>query len=159
MITAQTSVYTESTPERVLEYIGDVHHFSDLFDHIQSAIAYGHETMRITLNTSPERLVSWYASLKKDRDGVSWESLEASFPAKGRIEVKPLRQGSLVNVEFHYAPPLGLIDGSFAKLLGGRGSVLNADLERLPMLLEAQPNSALESRSNLFSASALVRAV
>jgi uncharacterized membrane protein len=150
MITAQTSVYTESTPERVLEYIGDMRHFSDLFDHIQSADAYGHETMRVTLSTSSERRVSWDASFEFDRDGVRWQSLDPNFNANGRIEVKPLRQGSLVNVEFHYAPPLGLIDGAFAKLLGGRGSVLNADLERLSDLIEAQRSRGHENRSSSF---------
>jgi uncharacterized membrane protein len=160
VITAQTSVYTESSPERVLEYIGDMRHFAELFEHIGSVDAYGHGKLQVTLNTVSERRVSWYASFEKNIDGVRWQSLESSFPAHGRIEVKPFRQGSLVNVEFHYAPPLGLIDGAFAKLLGGRGSVLNADLERLPDLLETQLSlerrSLPRSRSSLFPISASV---
>jgi uncharacterized membrane protein len=142
MITAQTSVYTESTPERVLEYIADVRRFANLFDHIQNAETYGHDTVRVTLNSAPERRVSWYANFERTADGVQWQSLDANFPARGRIEVKPLRQGALVNVEFQYAPPLGLIDGEFARLLGGRGAVLNADLERLPTLIAAQSSLA-----------------
>jgi uncharacterized membrane protein len=165
MITAQTSVYTESTPERVLEFISDLNHFADLFEHIQSIDARGRGTSQVTLSTFPERHVAWYARFEKSSDGIRWESLEPSFPARGRIEVKPFRQGALVNVEFHYAPPLGLIDGAFAKLLGGRGSVLNADLERLPDLLEAQLLEAQlrgdrqqvpSQRSNLFPISAAV---
>jgi uncharacterized membrane protein len=96
----------------------------------------------------------WDAEITEERENelIAWHSLAgARIPNRGsvRFQSAPGGRGTEVHVTLAYAPPLGKLGATFAKLFGEEpGQQLSEDLRRLKWLMETGEIPTIEGQAS-----------
>jgi len=96
----------------------------------------------------------WDAEITEERKNelIAWHSLEGGhIPHRGSVRFQPAPdgRGTEVHVTLAYAPPLGKLGATFAKLFGEEpGQQLGEDLRRLKWLMETGEIPTIEGQAS-----------
>ncbi len=155
-IVVEKAVSIDKSPEELYRVW---HHFENLprfMAHLKSVENTGqrrsHWVARGPLGTTAE----WDAEITDDRPNelIAWRSVEGSaIPNHGRVRFQraPRGRGTEVRVTLAYAPPLGKLGATVAKLFGEEPKQqLEDDLRRLKSLLEAGEIPTIEGQPSVW---------
>jgi uncharacterized membrane protein len=96
----------------------------------------------------------WDAEITEERENelIAWHSVEGAYiPHRGSVRFQPAPggRGTEVHVTLAYAPPLGKLGATFAKLFGEEpGQQLGEDLRRLKWLMETGEIPTIEGQAS-----------
>jgi uncharacterized membrane protein len=96
----------------------------------------------------------WDAEITEEHENelIAWHSLEgASIPNRGSVHFQsaPGGRGTEIHVTLAYAPPLGKLGATFAKLFGAEpGQQLSENLRRLKWLMETGEIPTIEGQAS-----------
>lgn len=141
-IVVKQGVTIQRAPDEVYTFFRDVQSLPRVMSHLESVREdNGHRSRwraRGPLGTS----IEWSAEIVEDSpgEGIAWRSLPgADVSNRGRVTFRPAPGGlgTELRVELSYAPPLGAVGASVAKLFGREPSrEIAADLRRMKQVLE-----------------------
>ncbi len=141
-IEVEEAVTIEKPREEVYAFWRNFENLPKVMSHLEEVRVIdadrSHWKARAPLNTD----VEWDSELTVDRpnERISWRSLpDSEIPTEGtvRFASAPAGFGTEVHVHLQYAPPLGRLGATVARLFGEEpGQQIRDDLRRLKQLLE-----------------------
>jgi uncharacterized membrane protein len=141
-IEVQKATTIDKSPEEVYRFWRRFENLPRFMSHLKSVQSIdqrqSHWVAKAPLGTTAE----WDAEITEDRENelIAWRALEgARIPNRGsvRFQRAPGGRGTEVRVHLAYAPPMGKLGATLAKLFGEEpGQQVSEDLRRLKWLLE-----------------------
>ena len=140
-IVVKQSVTVQRTPGEAYAFFRDLENLPRFMAHLESVVEKnGRSRWRAKgpLGTN----IEWEAEVIEDRPAelIAWRSLPgADVPNRGQVRFRPAPggQGTEIEVDLDYDPPMGAVSAAVAKLFGQEPSqAVSADLRRLKQVLE-----------------------
>jgi uncharacterized membrane protein len=155
-IEVEKSITIDKSPEELYRFWHHLENLPHFMAHLKSVHSTGqrrsHWVARAPLGTT----VEWDAEITDDRPNelIAWRSLQGShIPNQGcvRFQRAPGGRGTEVRVTLAYAPPLGKLGATVAKLFGEEPKQqLDDDLRRFKSLMEAGEIPTIEGQPSLW---------
>jgi uncharacterized membrane protein len=154
LIEVEKAITIDKSPEELYRFWRHFENLPRFMVHLKSVQRSDHRrshwVARAPLGTTAE----WDAEITEERDNelIAWRSLEgARIPNQGRVGFQraPGARGTEVRVTLAYAPPMGKLGTTVAKLFGEEpGQQLDEDLRRLKCLMEAGEIPTIEGQAS-----------
>lgn len=141
-IEVQKSITIDKSPEEVYRFWRRFENLPRFMTHLKSVQSLDHRRSHWVAKAPLGTTAEWDAEITEERENevIAWRALEGTrIPNRGSVRFRhaPGGRGTEVRVSLAYAPPMGKLGATFAKLFGEEpGQQLSEDLRRLKWLLE-----------------------
>lgn len=146
------TVRIQAPVERVYAYWRDFAHFPQWMSHVREVRDIGGGRYHWVVDGPAGAPVEWDSQLTRESENreLAWRSVgESTVDNAGRVRFERDGEDTRVHIEFHYAPPGGILGEAVAKAFGvDPASEMDDDLGRLAARIEAAQATPGQNRGN-----------
>lgn len=151
-INVRRTITIDRTPEELFGYWRDFSRLPHFMKHLDSVTPLDAKRSIWIAKGPLGSLVAWEAEIvdEVENRSIAWRSLPgADVLNAGRVTFEPTRSGTIVTVQLSYAPPLGSIGSTVAKLLGEAPEIqISSDLRCFKQLMETRHVATVDGQSS-----------